>query len=269
MTVRSPEGRKPQVGGFPAFDVTVANAARVWDYWLGGKDNFAADREAAYQVLEVLPWLPEAARRCRRFLSLSVHALAADYGIRQFLDIGTGLPTAGNTHEVAQGAAPSSRIVYVDFDPVVASHGRALLTSHPEGKTDFVQADPRDPEIILSAAAATLDFSRPVGIVLTSVLHFIPEADAPYRLVGRLMDAVPSGSFLVILHGASDVREDVVAEGTRRYNELSATPLTFRSREQVMRFFDGLEILDSGEGDGRVTEAGHGQPSYYGVGRKP
>jgi len=271
MTVK-PEGRKPGDGmgdGLPVLDITVANPARVWDYWLRGKDNFAADREAAHRVLEVLPSMPEAARRCREFLALSVHKLAADYGIRQFLDIGTGLPTAGNTHEVAQQAAPSSRIVCVDFDPVVATHARALLTSHPEGKTHFVQADLRDTEAILSEAAATLDFSRPTGVVLTSVLHFIPEADDPYRLVGRLMDAVPSGSFLVILHGASDVHADTVAEGTRRYNELSSAPLAFRSREQVMRFFDGLEILDTGEGPGLVSQAGHGQPSYYGIGRKP
>ena len=276
MTVKSPNGRSQEGGiadagrgGLPAFDVKVANPARVWDYWLGGKDNFAADRKAAEQVLEVLPWLPEAARRCRRFLTLSAHKLAADYGVRQFLDIGTGLPTAGNTHEVAQHAAPSSRIVYVDFDPVVASHARALLTSHPDGKTNFVLADLRDTEAILSEAAAILDFSHPVGLVLTSVLHFIPEADQPYRIVGKLMDAVPSGSFIVILHGASDIRADTVTEATRRYNELSSAPLAFRSREQVTRFFDGLDILDTGEGPGRICAAGRGQPSYYGIGRKP
>ena len=251
----------------PRIDTSVANPARMWDYWLGGKDNFAADREAAQWVQEALPWLPGAIRGCRLFLRSSVHALAAEYGIRQFLDVGPGLPTVGNTHEVAQQVAPSSRVVYVDSDPVVASHARALLISHPQGATEFVWADLRDPELILSEAAVTLDFSQPAAIVLTNIVHFIPEAADPYGIVSRLMSAVPPGSFLVMVHGASDLRVEV-AEGTRRYNEVSSEPLAFRTREQVTRFFDGLEILDTGSGNGRVGESA-AQLSYFGIGRKP
>jgi hypothetical protein len=255
--------------GFPAFDVTVANPARMWDFWLGGKDNFAADRAAAQKVTEILPWLPDAIRLSRRFLAVWVHKLVAEFGIRQFLDIGTGLPTAGSIHEVAQRAASSSRIVYVDYDPVVSTHAMALLTSHPAGKADYIQADLRDTGTVLSQAARTLDFSRPVAVVLANILHFIPDADGPYQIVARLMDAVPSGSFLVVVHGASDLDAETVAEGTRRYNELSSAPLTMRSREQVMRFFDGLEILDVGGGAGRVGDADVARPSYRGIGRKP
>ncbi len=276
MTVRSPHERKEPGdgtadvrGGFPAFDVKVANPARMWDYWLGGKDNFAADREAAQKVMEVMPELPAVARRCRGFLASSVRTLAAEYGVRKFLDIGTGLPTAGNVHEVAQQAAPSSRIVYVDYDPVVSTHALALLASHPEGKVDYIQADLRDTGTILTQAARTLDFSQPAAVLLTNVLDFIPDADDPYRIVARLMGAVAPGSFLVIVHGASDIRADTVSETSRRYNELSAEPLTLRSREQVTRFFDGLDILDTGRGPGQVSDAGSGQPSYYGIGTKP
>jgi S-adenosyl methyltransferase len=268
-------GRQPgDTGGggrrsLPVFDVTVANPARMWDYWLGGKDNFAVDREAALSVQQALPSMPDAIQRCRAFLRRSIHTLAADHGIRQFLDIGAGLPTAGNVHEVAQQVAPSSRIVYVDFDPVVASHAGALLSSHPRGRAEFVRADPREPEVILSQAAVTLEFSRPAAVVLANILHFIPDADDPCRIVGQLMGAVPPGSFLVIVHGASDIRAEAAAEGVRRYNVVSSTPLTFRSREQVTRFFDGLELLDAGRGPGQLGESGGAHLSYFGIGRKP
>src|SRR5215467_14997424 len=151
----------------------------MWNYWLGGKDNFAADRELAERVLEVMPSLPLIARAARLFLIDAVHQLATEHGIRQFLDIGTGLPTADNTHDVAQRAAPESRIVYADYDPVVLTHARALLTSTREGKTDYLQADLRDTGKILTAAARTLDFSKPVAILLLAVLHFIPDGDDP------------------------------------------------------------------------------------------
>ena len=275
MTLRSPDGQVPgdAVGGgspsLPVFDATVANPARMWDYWLGGKDNFAVDREAADWVQAGLPSLPDAIQRCRRFLRSSVEALAADHGVRQFLDIGTGLPTVGNTHEVAQQVAPSSRIVYVDHDPVVAAHARALLTSHPEGETGFVRADLREPGVILGEAAGILDLSQPVAVVLTNILHFIPDADDPHQIVRRLMGAAAPGSFLVIVHGASDLQADAAAEGTRRYNEVSSASLGFRTREEVTRFFDGLEILDTGRGPGQVSESGGGQLSYFGLGRKP
>jgi len=274
MTVKSPRGREAGDGAgirhsLPDFDVTVANPARMWDYWLGGKDNFTADREAALSVQEAVPALPDAIRLCRAFLKATVHSLVAEHGIRQFLDIGTGLPTAGNVHEVAQQAAPSSRVVYVDFDPVVASHARALLVSQPEGRTEFVQADLRAPGIILGEAATVLDLSQPVAVVLANILHFIPDADFPHLIVSRLMDTAPPGSFLVIVHAARDIRADTAAESECRYNAVSSTPLEFRSRDQVTRFFDGLEMLDAGSGPGRLGESGGAQLSYFGIGRKP
>src|SRR5579871_3317489 len=159
------------------FDTSVPNPARMWNYWVGGKDNFAADREAAEQAMAAVPQLPVIARMVRRFLINAVHELTAEHGIRQFLDIGTGLPTADNTHDVAQRAAPESRIVYIDYDPVVLTHAKALLTSSPEGVTDYIQADLRDTDKILNGAARILDFTRPVAILLIAVLHFIPDAD--------------------------------------------------------------------------------------------
>jgi hypothetical protein len=232
--------------GLPAFDTHVPNPARIWNYWVGGKDNFAADREAAEKVLQAMPAMPLIARLVRRFLIEVVDRLASGYGIRQFLDIGTGLPTADNTHDVAQRAAPESRIVYVDHDPVVLSHARALLTSSPEGATDYVQADLRDTGTIVAEAARTLDFRQPVAVLLIAVLHFIPDADDPYGIVKRLMDAMPSGSCLVISHAASDIAAGATAEMARRYNERSPVPITPRSREQVARFFDGLDMMPPG-----------------------
>jgi hypothetical protein len=274
MTVKSSDGRWPDGvtddgRNLPVLDITVANPARMWDYWLGGKDHFAADREAARRVQEVLPSMPEAALRCRRFLALAVRRLAADHGVRQFLDIGTGLPTACNLHELARESSPGARVVYVDFDPMVATHARALLVTDPEARTGFVLADLRETKTIINEAADTLDFSRPIGVVLTSVLDFIPDDDDPRQIVGQLMDAVPSGSFLVIVHGASDIRPESVGEGIRRHNKLAATPVTFRSRAEITRFFDGLDILDTGSGPGRLSEVGDGQPTYCGIGRKP
>ncbi len=230
----------------PAFDTRVPNPARIWNYWVGGKDNFASDREAADKVLEAMPAMPLIARLVRRFLIAVVCQLADGYGIRQFLDIGTGLPTADNTHDVAQRAAPESRIVYVDHDPVVLSHARALLTSSAEGATDYIQADLRDTGTILAAAARTLDFSQPAAVLLIAVLHFIPDADDPYGIVKRLMDGVPSGSCLVIAHAASDIAPGASAEMARRYNELSPVSITPRSHEQVGRFFDGLDMVPPG-----------------------
>jgi hypothetical protein len=227
-----------------AFDSSVASPARMWDYWVGGKDNFAADREAAQKVMAALPSMPALARLTRLFLAGSVHELAATHGIRQFLDIGTGLPTADNTHEVAQRAAPESRIVYVDNDPVVLTHAQALLTSSPAGKTDYLYADLRDTGKILAGAARTLDFSQPVAVLLVAVMHFIPDADDPYGLVRRLLDAAPPGSYLVLSHGASDIQP--VTEMMQRYNALSSASLTLRDRQQVTRFFDGLELVPPG-----------------------
>ena len=245
MTQSTPPGGT-EGSELPPFDPTVPNPARMWNYWLGGKDNFAADREGAERVLEVMPSLPLIARAVRLFLIDAVHQLATEHGVRQFLDIGTGLPTADNTHDVAQRAAPESKIVYVDYDPVVLTHAQALLTSSPEGMTDYIQADLRDTDTILKGAARTLDFTRPVAVMLIAVLHFIPDADDPYAIVDRLMDAVPSGSYLVMAHAASDIDPEATAEMARRYNKMSSATITPRPRDQVARFFDGLELLPPG-----------------------
>jgi S-adenosyl methyltransferase len=260
----------------PAFDTHVPNPARIWNYWVGGKDNFAADREAADTVLQAMPAMPLIARLVRRFLTDVVYQLGEGYGIRQFLDIGTGLPTADNTHEVAQRAAPESRIVYVDRDPVVLSHARALLTSSAEGATDCIQADLRDTGTIVAQAGRTLDFTQPVAVLLIAVLHFIPDADDPYEIVKRLMNAVPPGSYLVISHAASDIAAGATAEMARRYNERSPVPITPRSADQVARFFDGLDMMPPGLlplshwwGPGQA-EAGAASDlaGYCGIGRK-
>jgi hypothetical protein len=258
------------------FDTSVPNPARMWNYWVGGKDNFAADREAAEQAMATVPQLPVIARMVRRFLINAVHELTAEHGIRQFLDIGTGLPTADNTHDVAQRAAPEARIVYVDYDSVVLSHARALLTSSPEGKTDYIQADLRDTETILSGAARTLDFGQPVAVLLLAVLHFIPDSDDPYGLVGQLMAAMPSGSYLVVCHAASDIEPEAVAEHARQYNERAAAVITPRSREQVARFFDGLDLGDRGlvplsqwfDAHQADASGAGGLAGYCGIGRK-
>lgn len=246
----------------------------MWNYWVGGKDNFAADREAADRIQAAMPALPEIARSVRAFLIDIVHRLTVDYGVRQFLDIGTGLPTADNTHDVAQRAAPESRIVYADYDPVVLAHARALLTSTGEGKTDYIQADLRDTDAILRAASPTLDFSQPVAVLLLAVLHFIPDADDPYGIAKKLMDAVPAGSFLVICHAPSDINPGEIAEMTRRYNESGAEQMRPRSREEIMRFFDGLEMIPPGlaplsEWMGPDRAAPSSGSAVAGVARKP
>jgi len=256
------------------FDTSVPSPARMWNYWIGGKDHFVADREAADKIMAAMPALPAIARSVRHFLIDIVHTLTVDYGIRQFLDIGTGLPTADNTHDVAQRAAPESRIVYADYDPVVLAHARALLTSSPDGKTDYIQADLRDTDTILSAAAKTLNVGKPVAILLLAVLHFIPDEDDPYAIVRKLMDAVPSGSFLVIVHAPSDVRPEEMAEQTRRYNESGAEVMRPRSQEEILQFFAGLELI--GPGVAPLSEwlpNGQAEPgssdAVAGVARKP
>jgi O-methyltransferase involved in polyketide biosynthesis len=277
VTKRGPEDRAADDGAPPGLDTTVANPARVWNYWVGGKDNFAVDREVGQQVMELLPAMPMIARYARRFLFDAVRRLSADEGIRQLLDIGTGLPTADNTHEVAQRAAPEARIVYVDNDPVVLAHARALLTSSPEGKTGYVAADLRDTDTILSGAEQILDFSKPIAVLLIAILHFIPDADDPQRIVARLMDAVPSGSYLAIVHAASDIQAERVAEGMGLYNQTSSTPITMRTRAQVACFFDGLDLvrpgvvpLDEWWTPDQVEPGAAGRlAGYAGIARKP
>ena len=278
MSESGTPGQASGDAGRAAFDTSVANPARIWNYWLGGKDNFAADREAAEKVLEVIPSMRLLARLAREQLIDAVHRLVREFGIRQFLDIGTGLPTASNTHEIAQALAPESRIVYVDNDPVVICHAQALLTSSPQGRTDYLQADLRDTDAILAGASQTLDLGQPVAVLLLGVLHFIPDADEPHAVVARLMAAMPAGSFLAIGHGASDIQADVVPEMTRRYNERASASLTLRSRAEVTRFFAGLELIEPGvvplsQWWRDDQDTGADRPSsvlgYCGIARKP
>jgi O-methyltransferase involved in polyketide biosynthesis len=260
-------------GWLRGFDTTVPSPARMWNYWVGGKDHFAADREAADKITAAMPSLPAIARSVRAFLVEIVHRLAVDHGIRQFLDIGTGLPTADSTHDVAQRAAPESRIVYAEYDPVVLTHARALLTSTLHGETDYIQADLRDTDTILAAAARTLDFSQPIAVLLVAILHFTPDADDPRGMVRRLMRAMPPGSFLVICHAPSDIDPREMAEVTRRYDESGAAPVRPRSRAEIMRFFDGLEMIEPGLAtlsEWLPEQAGaSGRSAVAGVARKP
>jgi S-adenosyl methyltransferase len=241
--VSNPSGADTQLA---EIDPTKAHIARVYNYWLGGKDNYAADQQAAEQVIAAYPNIRTSVRAQRAFLGRAVHYLAAEVGIRQFLDVGTGLPSANNTHEVAQREASESRIVYVDHDPVVLAHARALLTSSREGATAYIDADLRDTGKILREAAATLDFGQPVAVMLIGVLHCIPDDDDPAGIVARLLAAVPSGSHLVIAHPASDVDVAQVSTATTRFNRLAAEPVTLRTHAEVSRFFDGLDLVEPG-----------------------
>ena len=227
-------------------DPSVAHIARIQDYWLGGKDHFEADRIAGDEAIAQLPDMVASVRNTRAFLGRTVRFLTEEKGIRQFLDVGTGIPTAANTHEVAQRIAPESRIVYVDNDPMVLAHARALLTSSPEGKCSYIDADIREPEKIVSAAAEVLDFTKPVGVVLMAVLQFVPDDDDPYGLVRRLMAAVPGGSYLVISHPASDIQAAAMAGMATRLNQLMAQRVKPRSKAEVTAFFDGLDLVDPG-----------------------
>jgi hypothetical protein len=228
------------------FDTSVAHPARVYDYWLGGKDNFAADREAAEAVIAARPSILFDIRANRAFLGRAVRWLAAEAGVRQFLDIGTGIPAADNTHQVAQGVAPTSRIVYVDNDPIVLVHARALLTSNAEGATAYLEGDLRQPEPILAGAAKTLDFEQPIAVLLIGVLHLIADAENPNEIINTLIAAVPSGSYLALTQPASDINAEVVAEGARRYNQHVSTKQTRRNHAETARFFDGLELVEPG-----------------------
>jgi hypothetical protein len=276
-----PARNAPRAGG-PAgarsygFDARVAHPARVYDYWLGGKDNFEADRIAGEQTIAAYPAIRASARANRAFLARTVRYLTAEQGIRQFLDIGTGLPTANNTHEVAQSVAPASRIVYVDNDPLVLSHARALLTSSPQGVTAYLDADLRDTGTLLEQAAGTLDFSQPVAIMLLAILHYVPDLAEAQRIVARLIDAVPSGSYLTISHAASDISPAEMAEMIRRMNEhLAEGNHVGRPREVVAEFFGGLELLPPGvvkvtQWHAASQREADGPTSLWGgVGRKP
>jgi S-adenosyl methyltransferase len=257
-------------------DVRRAHSARVYDYWLGGKDNFASDRDAAEEAIGANPGIVEDARANRAFLGRAVSYLARDCGVRQFLDIGTGLPSGRNTHEIAQSIDPAARVVYVDNDPIVLTHARAMLVSDPEGSCDYVDADLRDPAVILKAAARTLDLDRPVALLLVLVLHLIPDEDGPHAVVSSLLNGLPGGSYLVVSHPASDIRPDAVAEMTRRMNQrLRGPKATVRDRDQTSRFFAGLELLEPGVVQPPQWRPEAGQPAppdvtiWCGAGRKP
>ncbi len=232
---------------FPlGFDISVAHPARVYDYWLGGKDHFEPDRIAAEEVIAVRPTIIRDIRANREFLGRAVRFLAGEAGVRQFLDIGTGIPSANNTHEVAQSVAPDSRIVYVDNDPIVLAHARALLTSTPEGACAYLDADLKDTGKILQEAAQTLDFSRPVAVLFVGVLHLVSEEDGPHRIMGEMLDATVPGSFLALTQPAKDINADQVAEGARRYNERVKVPQTRRTYAETLSFFDGMEVIPPG-----------------------
>jgi S-adenosyl methyltransferase len=241
-----PSEAAPGPGDAPAFDTSVAHVARVYNYWLGGKDNFAADRAAAEQAMSAFPGIVLSARANRAFLRRTITYLAHEAGIRQFLDIGTGIPSANNTHEVAQRVAPDSRIVYVDNDPVVLAHARALLTSSPAGATDYIDADLRQADQILAGAGRTLDFTQPVAVMLMAILQHLSDDDDPYAVVGKLMAAVPSGSYLVLSHPAKDIHAAEMAAMAARLNQMMAEKVTFRGETEVAKFFSGLELVEPG-----------------------
>jgi hypothetical protein len=231
-----------------AFDTSVAHQARVYDYVLGGRDNYAADRAATEAWLKIDPGMAFSARANRAFLGRAIRYLAGEAGMRQFLDIGTGIPTAGNTHQVAQAIAPKSLVVYVDYDPVVLAHARALLTSGDEaGSTEYIDADLRDTLAILAQARQLLDFTKPVAVTLLAILHAIPDADDPQAIVATLMDAVPPGSYLAVSHVGSELLEREKQDGVRGVADrmVKQTP-TYRSREQVARFFAATDLVEPG-----------------------
>ncbi|MGW1162084.1 SAM-dependent methyltransferase [Streptomyces sp. NPDC002519] len=247
MTENPSAGADPAAQALRArIDTTQPHTARIWNYWLGGKDNYEVDRAAGDQIRQLHPDIGEYARADRLFLGRAVRHLVADRGIRQFLDIGTGLPTADNTHEVAQRIAPESRIVYVDNDPLVLTHARALLTSTPEGHTDYLDEDLRNMDAILEHAAKTLDFTQPVALMLLGVVIFIGDDEDPYGLVRRLVDRLPSGSHLVLSHTITSPAMPDVDEAVKFWNEHGTPKLTQRTPEDVTRFFDGLELLEPG-----------------------
>jgi hypothetical protein len=268
-------GREP-AGESALIDTTQPHVARIYDFWLGGNDNFAADRVVAKRVAAAYPDVRASVRGQRAFLARAVHFLVTEAGIRQFLDIGTGLPSADNTHQVAQRAAPQSRVVYVDNDPIVLAHARALLTSSPEGTTAYIDADLRDTGTILEEAAGVLDFGQPVAVMLLGILHGIRDREQPGAIIARLMDAVPPGSYLAITQIAGDVAADEVAKGVQRYNEQVAVPVTARTHAEVCGFFAGLELIEPGvvqvhrwrPGTGDLGN-GSNLAIYAGVGRKP
>jgi hypothetical protein len=228
------------------FDTSVPHPARVYAYWLGGKDCYEADRKAAEDVIRVRPQVVAGARANRAFLVRVVGFLAADCGIRQFLDVGTGLPCPDSTHEVARQADPACRVCYVDNDPIVLTHARALLTSPPPGLCAYVDADVRDTATILAEAARTLDFTQPAAVMLLAILHFVPDSDRPAEIVAALAKALAPGSFIAISHLTGDFAPEQVAAATTAYNTQTSVPVTPRTHAQVSGLFGGLPLVAPG-----------------------
>jgi O-methyltransferase involved in polyketide biosynthesis len=271
----SSEEVTPVTNEAPALNTNVPQTARIWNYWLGGKDHFAVDRQVGEEILKVIPDMALFARATRQFLQRAVHHLAADHGVKQFLDIGTGLPTADNTHQVAQRAVPSARVVYVDNDPLVLTHANALLTGSPEGQTTYLNADLREPDRILAAAADTLDFSEPIALLLMGILGHITDYEEARSIVRRLTEALPSGSYLV-LYDATNVVDPTSAEAIEIWNRSAEPPYVLRDPRQLEGFFDGLEILPPGVVScplwhAPATDIGEAAEidEFGGVGRKP
>jgi O-methyltransferase involved in polyketide biosynthesis len=254
-------------------DTTVAHSPRIWNFWLGGKDNFPVDREVGVQFQGIYPPIVDIARSSRAFLTRAVTHLANE-GIRQFLDIGTGLPTVDNTHEVAQRVAPEARIVYVDNDPVVLSYARALLTSTPEGTTRYIDADLREPDAILALATETLDFERPVALMLLNILGHMPDTGTARLIAQRLMRSLPSGSYLVVADGTNVVTGQAFEDAIKIWNEAGSLPYHLRTPDDISSYFDGLELLSPGVVScTRWRPEGGGEPDevdeFGAVGRKP
>jgi S-adenosyl methyltransferase len=271
---------EPGTAGQPAgkidigLDTSIPHSARMYNYWLGGRDNYAADRAAAEQVIAGQPSILESVRANRAFLRRAVQFLAGEAGIRQFLDIGTGLPTADNTHEVAQAITPDARIVYVDNDPIVLTHARALLTSTPQGVTTYIQADARDPERILREAAGMLDLSQPVAVMMLAVLHYVPDADDPAGIVRQVMSGVPPGSYLALSEATRDIDTDSITGAAARFNsQRVASPFTPRTRAEISAYFDGLDLVEPGLVPipqwRALSSRARLVPAYAGVARKP
>jgi len=229
---------------YSGIDTSVPHSARIWNYWLGGKDNFPVDQQAGDEYVRVFPGIIDLARHSRAFLARAVRHLAAEEGVRQFLDVGTGLPTHDNTHEVAQRVAPDAKIVYVDNDPLVLLHARALLTSTPEGVTAYVEADLHEPADILEKASRTLDLSRPVALMLMGIMGHVADEAEIKRIIGELLEPLPSGSFLTLYDGTAT--DEAFTEAQEGYDETGAVPYRLRRPEQIAGFFEGLEPVEPG-----------------------
>jgi hypothetical protein len=260
----------------PKIDTTVSHSARIWNYWLGGKDNFAVDRQIGDQFQAVFPDIVPIAGGSREFLTRAVTYLAGEIGIRQFLDIGTGLPTVDNTHEVAQRAAPTARIVYVDNDPLVLVHAQALLTSSSEGVTEYIDADLREPDNIVAAARETLDFDQPIGLILMNILGHVPDVDEARSLVRRLLAPLASGSYLVVADGTNVIDGPAFEGAIAVWNASGSLPYNLRSPDDIVGFFDGLELVEPGlvscprwRPTSTDPEAPRPVDEFGGVGRKP